>query len=110
MFRIGLVWGLFAAVVTPCWPVFTWLKTGRWPSATIADALLGLNMQPPRLNWIGLQKIIDGPLAWPLWVGVSLTCLATAIVCGFFAYVAEEEDARLESLWRHRQKWRPPDT
>lgn len=51
-----------------------------------------------------------GLLAWPLWVGVSLACVATAIVCGFLGYVAEEEDAKLESVWRNRQKWRVPDT
>ena len=108
VFAVGIGICLLVAVCIPTGLVVVWLKTGTWPAATIADALQSLGLQPPISKWIGLQKIIDGLLAWPLWVGGSLTSIAGAVVCGFFGYVAEEEGARVESVWRERQKGRAP--
>jgi len=67
-----------AAPAVIVWQVYTWLKTGEWTSLTGFSGLSLLDMPHPEVSWVGIQKIIDHILNWPLSFLLFIIALAWA--------------------------------
>lgn len=89
-------WGiLLMLIVTLCiiiYEAYVWLKMGVWPDIPLSTTLYYLNLSYPRVEWLGIQKIIDwllnGPIsAWSFFVGLLLIFIGSKRL----EYVSTEE-------------------
>jgi hypothetical protein len=61
------------------WQIFNWLQTAKWKPIAVSDALTYFGMPLPHLRWLGLQKISDMVLDWPLSIVVFALWIALII-------------------------------
>lgn len=57
--------GWLALLGIPAWQSLVWLKTGFWPSLTVADFCQWAGWYPTSA-WGGVEQIISWFLTWPL--------------------------------------------
>jgi hypothetical protein len=73
------------------WQVFNWLQTAKWKPIAVSDTLTYFEIPLPRLQWLGLQKIADMVLDWPLSVVVFVLWIALIV---FTIAIIEERSKR----------------
>lgn len=61
------------------WQIFNWLQTAKWKPIAASDALTYFEIPLPRFQWLGLQKIADMVLDWPLSVVAFVLWIALMI-------------------------------
>lgn len=76
------------------WQTYTWLRTAKWRPVPVADALTFLNIPYPRFDWLGLQKLTDTVLDWPL--SVVAFALWFAAMVGMFVFIEDRAMKRME--------------
>lgn len=75
---------LLAVLAVIGWQCYNWLVSGEWIPLTIFSALDILGIGYPKVNWVGVQKIIDGFLSWPL----SGMLFLIAFVWAMFVFIS----------------------
>jgi hypothetical protein len=76
------------------WQVYTWLRTAKWQPVAVSDALTLLGTPYPSFDWLGLQKITDALLDWPLSVfAFAIWLVAIVILMIFIEEAAKKKRA-----------------
>jgi hypothetical protein len=78
-----------------------WLKTAVWNGYSIREALRDKGLPEPTTQLLGLQKIIDTLLGWP----VATLCVAAALAFGYIWLWAEKAESKLHAeVWQARKQ------
>jgi hypothetical protein len=76
--------GSCICLCTICWELYVWLKVGQWPDNTLGDWLkwFGVNLMSIYypINWIGVAKIIQWFLKWPISIFLPVMIICSAFV------------------------------
>jgi hypothetical protein len=70
-----------------CRQVFNWLRTAKWQPISVSDALDFSGIPHPTFGWLGLQKMSDAILDWPLSIFAFVVWLTA--FCFWLAYFDE---------------------
>lgn len=57
--------------------VFVWMKTGDWPHYSIGSVL---NVAPPHINWVGIQKLADWYFSTDLTLSVPIGVVSLIVL------------------------------
>ena len=57
------------------WQAYVWLRYGHWQPIVIRDAFAYFDVGIPYIKWVGVQRMVDSVLEWPL----SVTTFVAAI-------------------------------
>jgi hypothetical protein len=74
-----LVLPIFIGPAIVVWQIFNWLQTANWKPIAVFDALTYFEIPLPRFQWLGLQKIADIVLDWPLSIVVFVLWIALIV-------------------------------
>ncbi len=66
------------------WQVYTWLQTAKWQPVAVSDALNFFRIPHPGFDWLGVQKIADAVLDWPLSVFAFVIWLVAIVILMIF--------------------------
>ena len=77
-----------------------WLRTGTWPSFSIADTFKWANVRLLPTTWIGFDQIVEYVLAWP--VSGALIVLDIAAAFAFTRNDHKDEPGALREARRKR--------
>jgi len=103
---IGVLIWLIAAVGGFClfgYQCLHWLKAGTWPAYEGGDAFLYFGMDPNRITWVGLRKIVLWLTQLPL---SAWLMIAPGIILGAVLWIVEDQlsEARERSARKHQRK------
>lgn len=82
------------------WQAFQWLEFGIWLEVPAHYALDYFQLPYPVVSWVGVQKMIDGFLQWPLSVAIFVVGMGLAWLFGIFGSDAEKEEMRRKNKVR----------
>jgi len=89
---------MFLAVGILGWQAIGWLKDGHWSTMPLSETLMHFGLSAPKgISWIGVQKIVDSLLDWP----ISLYCFGVGVAVFLYAIVLGEE---LERMRKHKER------
>ena len=79
---IGAFAGLFGGFIILLWQSVRWLKVGVWHNLVVMDALRDLEISPPAVGWVGVQRLIN-PIVehCPLSIAVFVLGAMLAWIC-----------------------------
>jgi hypothetical protein len=97
LFIVGFV--AFFGIVG--WQVLQWLQFGFWPDIPVSYAFEYFQLPYPAVTWVGVQKIINVILRWPL----SFVVFGVCMVLRWFFEVAEKQEKINQEIRRRNEAW-----
>jgi hypothetical protein len=95
---------ILGGLVTLTLEAVRWLKFGFGPDWRFGLAWQAVGIGHPVVTWVGVQKIIDGLIDWPLWAGFLLMAVLFGLVAGWFFSLNEQQITRIREAERQYER------
>jgi hypothetical protein len=86
--------------------VLGWFRIGHWTPMTLADGLSLVDLVPPAVEWVGVQKILDWIEGWPL--SVVFLVPGAIMTFGFWEERRQAKRRQLQRFIKSRKRSNVP--